>query len=97
MHTVTVRMLQNWFDISIQYTGNALNAFLIATANNRSISSNLVPGESILIPDELTKSSKALQYFEAREIVPATGLNGLEQFRDDGIGVMIIEDTFIIR
>ncbi|WP_306353715.1 hypothetical protein [Flavobacterium sp. '19STA2R22 D10 B1'] len=93
--TVTVLMLQNWTDLSIQYTGNSYNAFEIAMANNRSMSNDLIVGESILIPDNIEISSKALQYLKARNIQPATG------FKNDftiptGIGSMIIEDNFIV-
>ena len=65
---------QSFFDIAIQYLGSIDNAFEIAQANDRMLSDDLVIGETLTVPDELTKSNKVLQYFSARGIVPATGL-----------------------
>lgn len=74
MATVKVLSLQSFYDISILYTGTAENAFFIATANRRSVTSNLATGEDIIIPADLVKDSKVLQYYTARNIIPATGL-----------------------
>ncbi len=63
---------QSWFDISLQYTGNVYHVVAIAVANNRSISSALAIGEKLTIPDGLASNEKALQYFKARNIIPAT-------------------------
>lgn len=74
MKKVVVIALQTWLDISIQETGNVYNAFEIALANNRSLTDDLVPGETILIPTGVIISDKELKYFEARNILPATGI-----------------------
>ena len=73
MKKVKVLSLQNWFDISIQHTGNVYNAFAIATANNRSVTDILTTGEILIIPNGLLLSNKTIQYFEARNLKPATG------------------------
>lgn len=96
MGKVKVLILQNWFDISIQYTGTPNNAFEIAKANNKAVTDDLLVGELIIIPTEIETIKKTLQYFEARKIIPATGLtldikNILNQ---TGIGIMIIENDF---
>lgn len=73
MKKVKVLSLQNWFDISIQYTGNVYNSFAIAAANNSSVTDVLTTGEIVIIPSGLLLSSKTIQYFEARSLKPATG------------------------
>ncbi|EKT3967120.1 hypothetical protein [Flavobacterium psychrophilum] len=100
MKTKGVLVLQSWFDISTLYTGNALNAFAIANANNRSVTDDLVPGEILDIPSNLLIDNKVLQYYEARLIVPATGFTkeNIELFNPQlGIGKMAIGLTCIIR
>ncbi|WP_298307286.1 hypothetical protein [Flavobacterium sp.] len=71
---VKVLPLQTFYDISIQQTGNVENAYLISLANNRLIYDKLTAGEELLIPDNLRYSKKEIQYYEARNIIIATGL-----------------------
>jgi hypothetical protein len=65
---------QSLFDIAIQYLGNIDTAFEIAQANGRMLSDDLVTGENLIVPDELSKSNVVLQYYSARGLVPATAL-----------------------
>jgi hypothetical protein len=74
MKQIKTLSLQNFYDISIQYTGNVYNARAIATANNRSVTDVLRTGETIIIPNGLPLSSKEMQYFAARNLKPATGV-----------------------
>jgi len=74
MKKIKVLMLQTWFDISIQETGNVYNASAIAFANGRSVSDTPAAGELVTIPEGLTISAKEIQYFKANNIVPATGI-----------------------
>ncbi len=67
---------QSFYDISIQYFGTADYAFAIAYGNQKSISDPLVVGQEIVLP-ELVKDTKVLQYYKARNIIPATGLSDL--------------------
>lgn len=74
--TVKVLSKQSFYDISIQYFGTADYAFAIAFANQKSISSELVANDELLLPD-LEKDVKVLQYYKARRIMPATHINTL--------------------
>lgn len=74
MTTIKVLSLQSFLDLSIQYTGNVYNAFEIALANNKSVTDALTIGEMLVIPSGLTKSNKELQYFNARNLLPATAI-----------------------
>lgn len=98
--TVTVLVLQSWFDLAIQHTGSVTNAYKIAFANGeRSITDNPVSGEKIVIPDTVVIFKKEIEYLKGKTAIPATGLTlaELEQFKPPvGIGTMIIGSTFIV-
>lgn len=70
---VKVLSQQSFYDISIHYTGSVDNAFAIAKFNKRSISDKLTNGEVLQLPNNLVKDEKVLQYYKARNIVPASG------------------------
>lgn len=99
--TVAALKLQSWFDISIQYTGTAANAYAIAFLNGeRSITDLIDSGEQIFIPEQLLVSKKEVQYLVSKKAVPATGIS-LADFEEInpqlGIGSMIIETNFIVQ
>ena len=80
MALVKVLSGQNFFDLSIQYTGIVDNAFKIAQANGKSVSAVLKAGDLIVIDDSLPKQAKVLQYYEARNIIPSTGVSELKNY-----------------
>jgi hypothetical protein len=99
MKTVKILMLQSWFDISVKYTGSALNAFEISKYNNQSITDEPTVNSEIIIPDNLPTYAKELQYFKDRDINPATGLTIIDKetiIPPEGIDYMIIENNFIV-
>lgn len=100
METAKVLVLQSFFDISVKYTGSIDNAYEIAKANNREVTDDLIVGETLMIPDGLTLSTKEIQYYQARNLLPATGITKADSDIVNpslGIGSMVIESTFIIR
>ncbi|WP_163401404.1 hypothetical protein [Flavobacterium fluviatile] len=98
--TATVLVLQSWFDLAIQHTGNVTNAFALALANGeRSVTDDPVSGEQIVIPDSMTIYKKEVDYLKSKTAIPATGItqDQLEQFKPPvGIGTMVINSTFIV-
>jgi hypothetical protein len=97
--TVTALTLQTWFDISLQYTGSVMNSYAIALANNRSVTSEIIGGELLLIPEDLPFFNKEVLFFESKKIIPATGItqHDLEVLNPIlGIGTMTIGTTFIV-
>lgn len=74
LEKVKVLNRQTFYDLSVQYFGTADYAFEIAFLNQKSVSSTLTGGEELVLP-MFTKDLKALQYFAARNIIPATGLS----------------------
>jgi len=71
---VKVKKLQTFFDLSVRWTGNASNAYSIALANGKSVTDMPVVGEFIFIPANLASLNKVIQYYEQRDLMPATGL-----------------------
>ncbi|MDY0104389.1 MAG: LysM peptidoglycan-binding domain-containing protein [Lentimicrobium sp.] len=78
--TVKVKPGQDLFDVAAQTTGVAENALQIAEANNLMVTSSLVPGSSLIIPDTLVNNAKIQGQFERRNIFPATAesLDGID-------------------
>lgn len=94
-------VLQTWFDIAIQYTGSVTNAYAISYANGgRSVTDDLVPGEEIVIPADVTIATKTVAYLAAKKAIPATGISAADLAAINpplGIGTMSIGSTFIVR
>ncbi len=99
MREITALVLQSWFDIALQYTGNASNAYDIAKANNKSLTDDIVGGQKVILPENLDFQNKELYFLTTKEIVPSTATNSTDP--NDigflGIGSMIIETSFTIR
>lgn len=92
-------VLQTWFDIAIQYTGDATNAFAIASNNNSAITDTPLAGAPIAIPTDVVISNKEVKYLDSKKMIPATGItiDGLEEISPTlGIGTMAIGTTFIV-
>ena len=91
---------QSLFDIAIQHTGNVMNAFLIAQANNLSITALLVAGSKLIIPGTVEMNNDVKGYYAAKKIQPATGTtegtaNGEELV--EGISYWIINKNFVVQ
>ena len=69
---IKVRNKQTLYDLSLEYFGSTDYAFEIAFKNNISITQQLFADDVLLMP-EIEKNNTVLQYFKARNIIPATG------------------------
>lgn len=99
MEEITVLSGQSLFDIAIQYTGDVINTYAIALANSKSITDKLNTGETIFIPNALTKATRELKYLNSLGIIPATGITVDQDsvlIPELGIGTMTIGSTFIV-
>ncbi len=95
--TVTALVLQTWFDIAIQHTGNALNAAAIANANGgRCTTDDIEADEQIIIPEAVLMNKKELQYLESKKAIPATAKRRPPVPPGLGIGYMKIGVNFKI-
>ena len=97
---ITVLHNQSLFDIAIQHTGNVMNAFLIAQANNLSITALLVAGSKLIIPGTVEINNDVKGYYAAKKIQPATGTTeGTENGEEllEGISYWIINKNFVVQ
>lgn len=88
---------QSFFDKALEITGSVENAFAMAVLNNKSITDTLIVGEE-LKPSIVT--AKGIVNLFSKYNRPATGITNQNHeliVADEGIGAMIIEDTFIVR
>lgn len=69
---IKVEKGQNLMDISVQETGRLENIFLIAQANNRSITDDLEAGMTLDIPEGLLENKKVKNYYIKKKIKPGT-------------------------
>jgi len=65
---------QSLFDISIQVYGTVAYVFDLALANGLSITSELVAGQEIEVPELEVESKGVQQYYLANGIKPATAI-----------------------
>lgn len=88
---------QNFLDKTIEITGSIENAFALALENNVSISDNLTVGSDLKYTGKQVKSITDLFDDNHRCATKITDSDFGVIVPDDGIGAMIIEDTFIVR
>lgn len=94
---VTILHNQSLLDIAIQHTGSVENAFAIAVENGLSVSSELVPGAKLQIPNTVVVDRDIANYFATKGLQPATGITDLSIVPTGrGIGWMRIEQDFIV-
>lgn len=93
--TTKVLERQSLLDFAIQHTGSVANAFAIAVANNISVSSFLIAGSELLIPGDVLKDEDILNFYNSKQIKPATGtVKTPLPIERGGIGYMQIGSTF---
>lgn len=101
MTKIKVIANQSVFDVAVQAMGNVDAAFDLAYANEISVTSELLPGQELIIPDSAFSNQEVSAYYTGKNKKIATHI--LLPFEGDlspvqeGIGYMIIADTFIVR
>lgn len=94
---ITVLRNQSFMDLALQHTGDVLNAFDIAAANNMAVSDTPVSGTVVTIPETIAVNDDVLNYYAANGIRPATGVQDETVFAEHkGIGTMRIGGTLKI-
>lgn len=90
---------QSLLDIAIQHTGDVMNAFEIAKANSLSVTSYLVPGYELIVPNGVPFNREVQDYYNSKNVKPATGTteNSESEQELDGISYWIINKTFIVQ
>jgi hypothetical protein len=97
--TITVLHNQTLLDIAIQYTGIVKNSFDIAVYNGIAVSDSLIPGTSILIPDNIETDADVVAYYLVNKLQPATEIDPdlITITPLSGIGYWEIENEFIVE
>lgn len=72
---ITVLNNQTILDISIRYFGTADAAFEIATLNKLSLTDDLVPGQTLELPEVDYGEQETVMFFLVHKKQPATGYN----------------------
>jgi hypothetical protein len=80
-------------DVAIQHAGSVSELFAIALANDMSITDELIPASSLIIPNVV--DSALVKFLNDNSYVPATGFSPEdEQATMGGIGYMGITRNF---
>lgn len=88
---------QSFFDKTIELTGSIENVIAMALENNASITENLIVGSDLKFNGKQFKTITDLFGDSNRCATHITDKNYEVIVADDGIGAMIIENTFIVR
>lgn len=99
---MSVRVIsgQSLFDIAVQEDGTVQTVFEWALFNGKSITEKLVPGETLFSPNSNLIDAPIAEFFKGVQKKIATAITAQNYeliVADDGIGAMIIENTFIVR
>jgi hypothetical protein len=92
--SVLVKGGQCLLDIAIEHTGGIASWLEIATLNSLGLSSDIVPGTYLLVPDEIV-DKKAYRLLTEAKAQPATGDVGFLSL-PEGIDYWYVEQDFKI-
>jgi len=95
MKEVKILFGQTIIDIAMQELGDASRIFEVADLNNISVTSDLVPGSLIAVPNPAPEKSNIVKLFSNPALKPASMQTDNED--EDGIEFWAIEDDFIVQ
>lgn len=81
-------------DIAVRESGSIEAIIEMAIVNNIAITKPLMAGFSLLQPKPI--NNRIINYYKINNIYPATSTEINESTFNEGIGYMIIEQTFIV-
>lgn len=91
---------QSLCDVAVQEDGTVESVFEWALKNGKSLTEKLAPGERLINPESELKNTGISEHFKGIQKKISTGLT-MENLAvivpDEGIGAMIIEESFIVR
>ena len=91
---------QTLIDIAIRYFGTVEAVLAIAVLNSISVTEELIPGQTLELPNVDYGFQEVVAFFRVNKMQPATALtqdNNEIIEGDSGIGFWIIEDNFIVQ
>lgn len=93
----TVLHNQSLIDFTLHHCGTIESLVAMAVANDSSITEELQPKGVLEVPANIMKDSDIVGFYTNKNHVPAFNYSGSSSISDEGIGEMIIEETFIVR
>lgn len=94
----TILERQNLLDIALQEYGSPMAVFDLAMGNGMSITEKLEIGKDVNIPKSKHTDPDILSYYQRYQIHPVTDSSDDQISPDkEGIGIMSIQQNFIIR
>ncbi len=100
MTTATVLYKQSLLDVILQLTGAMDSLVSVAHHNNISVTDDLVPGQKISFPEDVSLDEDILNYYQAKKIKPATGLSAEDALlldKPEGISYWAINVDFEVQ
>lgn len=98
MRSITVLHNQSLLDVCLQHYGSISPLFLLAVANNISVTTTLTAGTVLNIPTSPEKNTAILNYYTNKNVKPATALTPLALTQENtGIGYWAININFIVQ
>lgn len=79
MKAINVINYQSIFDIALLAYGNLEGVVSLCLENNLSLTDELVPGQTIKVPEYAESKTEIVKYFEDRNINPATAITTEQQ------------------
>ncbi|HBL74253.1 MAG: hypothetical protein A2W90_18035 [Bacteroidetes bacterium GWF2_42_66] len=92
---IRVSVNQSLFDIALQSCGSVEAVFGIAELNGLAITDALAPGQELLVPEPANKP--VADYYKMKGLRPATGIETLDELRDEGIDYWAVEVDFVVN
>ena len=86
---------QSMFDIALQACGSVEAVFGIAQLNGLAITDALAPGQELLVPGPVNKLIAG--YYRMTRLRPATGIETLDELRDEGIDYWGVGVDFVVQ
>ena len=74
MKTILVLHNQSLLDICLKLFGNLTGLFALAYTNDLSITDDLEAGAVLVIPDVETANTDVVNYYDSKNIIPASAL-----------------------
>ena len=93
----TVLHNQSLIDFTLHHCGTIESLVAMTVANNLSITDPLAVKTILEVPEAIRKDEDIVGFYTDGKYVPAFNYSGPSYAIDEGIGEMIIEETFIVR
>lgn len=90
---------QSLFDMALQHSGSIESIFEIILANNLSLTDEVKAGQTLIMPNVISKDNDILSYYTAKKIQPATAFTAEDKQvleRQEGISIWAINLDFAV-